>query len=147
MDSPDVRQGTTIYFPVFQDGALFYFGDGHALQGDGEICGSGLETTMEVVFQFDVIKNKRIRWPRLEDEEHIMVAGSARPLMDALRIAHVELIEWLMEEYGFAKMDAYQVVSQGGVMRIANVVGPHYTVVSKFPKRYLPPRKGSSQEQ
>jgi acetamidase/formamidase len=52
---------------VFHDGALFYFGDGHALQGDGEIAGSGLETTMDVTFQFDLIKGQRIRWPRMED--------------------------------------------------------------------------------
>src|SRR3712207_7227144 len=94
------------------DLALFYFGDGHALQGDGEIVGSGLETTMDVTFQFDVIKGKRIRWPRIENEEFIMVAGSVRPLIDALRIAYVELIEWLVADYGFEKMEAYQIASQ-----------------------------------
>ena len=51
---------------MFHPGALFYFGDCHALQGDGEIIGSGLETTMDVTFEFDVIKGKRIRWPRIE---------------------------------------------------------------------------------
>src|SRR5687767_6411108 len=84
MDAADAREGTTVYLPVFHDGAYFYFGDGHARQGDGEICGSGLETTMDVTFQFDVIKGQRIRWPRMEDADDIMVAGSARPLVDAL---------------------------------------------------------------
>ena len=140
MDTADAREGTTVYLPVFHDGAYFYFGDGHALQGDGEICGSGLETTMDVTLAFDVIKGRAIRWPRFEDAEHIMVAGSARPLVDAFRIAHVELIEWLAEEYGFDKWDAYQVVSQAGVTRVANVVDPNYTVMAKFPKRLLPPR-------
>ena len=70
-----------------------------------------------------------------------MVAGSARPLIDALRIAYVELIDWLVSDYGFDKMDAYQVASQAGVVRVANVVDPHYTVVAKFPKRFLPPRR------
>ena len=121
-------------------GALFYFGDGHALQGDGEIIGSGLETTMDVTFQFDLIKGKRIRWPRIEDDDHIMVAGSIRPLIDALRIAYVELIEWLVADYGFDKMDAFQVASQAGEVRVANVVDPNYTVVAKFPKRFLPPK-------
>ena len=69
-----------------------------------------------------------------------MVAGSARPLTDALRIAFVELIDWLVADYGFDKAEAYQVVSQVAVVRVANVVDPLYTVVAKFPKRYLPPR-------
>lgn len=140
MDASDAREGTTVYLPIFHDGAYFYFGDGHALQGDGEIVGSGLETTMDVTFQFDLIKGKRIRWPRMEDENDIMVAGSVRPLVDAFRIAQVELIEWLVDEYGFDKMDAYQVVSQGGHTRVANVVDPNYTVVAKFPKKLLPPK-------
>jgi acetamidase/formamidase len=140
MDASDAREGTTVYLPIFNDGALFYFGDGHALQGDGEIAGSGLETTMDVTLQFDLIKGRRIRWPRMEDADDIMVAGSGRPLVDAFRIAQVELIEWLVEDYGFERMEAYQVVSQGGHTRVANVVDPNYTVVAKFPKRLLPAR-------
>jgi acetamidase/formamidase len=141
MDASDVAEGTTVYLPVFHPGALFYFGDFHALQGDGEIVGSGLESTADVTFQFDVIKGQRIRWPRLEDRDHIMVAGSVRPLIDALRIAYVELIEWLIADYGFEKMEAYQVVSQVGIVRVANVVDPNYTVIAKFPKALLPPRR------
>ena len=140
MDASDVREGTTVHLPIFHDGALFYFGDVHALQGDGEIVGSGLETTADVTFQFDLIKGRRIRWPRLEDENDIMVAGSVRPLVDAFRIAQIELIAWLVDEYGFDKMDAYQIVSQAGTSRIANVVDPNYTVIAKFPKKLLPPR-------
>jgi acetamidase/formamidase len=141
MDSSDAREGTTVYLPIFHEGALFYFGDVHALQGDGEIVGSGLETTADVTFQFDLIKGRRIRWPRMEDENDIMVAGSVRPLVDAFRIAQVELIDWLVTEYGFEKMEAYQVVSQAGHSRIANVVDPNYTVMAKFPKKLLPPKK------
>ena len=141
MDAADAREGTTVYLPIFHEGALFYFGDGHALQGDGEIAGSGLETTMDVTLEFDLIKNQRIRWPRMEDAEDIMVAGSARPLVDAFRIAQVELIDWLVADYGFERMEAYQVVSQGGHSRIANVVDPNYTIVAKFPKKLLPPRR------
>lgn len=139
MDAADVREGVTVYLPVFHAGAVFYFGDAHAQQGDGEICGSGLETTMDVTFEFGLVKGKRIAWPRIEDATHIMVAGSGRPLIDAFRIAQVELIEWLVEEFGFERMDAYQVVSQAGVTRVANVVDPNYTIVAKFPKKYLPP--------
>lgn len=140
LDASDVREGATVYLPVFHEGALFYFGDGHALQGDGEIIGSGLETTMDVTMQFDLIKGQRIRWPRIEDDEYIMVAGSVRPLIDAMRIAYVELIEWLMADYGFEKMEALQLASQLGVVRVANIVDPNYTVVAKFPKRHLPAR-------
>ncbi|MBI3932738.1 MAG: creatininase family protein [Acidobacteria bacterium] len=138
MDASDVGEGTTVFLPVFHDGALFYFGDGHALQGDGEVCGSGLETAMDVAFRFGLIKGKAIRWPRFEDAEHLMVAGSARPLTDALRIAFVELIDWLVADHGFERGDAYQVVSQVASVRVANAVDPHYTVVAKFPKRLLP---------
>jgi acetamidase/formamidase len=140
LDASDVRQGATVYLPVFHPGALFYFGDVHALQGDGEIIGSGLETTADVTFQFDLIKGRRIRWPRGEDDTHIMVFGSVRPLVDAMRIAYVELIEWLVAEYGFEKMEAFQVVSQVGEVRVANIVDPNYTVVAKFPKKLLPPK-------
>jgi len=140
LDASDVKEGATVYLPVFHPGALFYFGDGHALQGDGEIIGSGLETTMDVTFQFELIKGKRIRWPRIESDTHIMVAASMRPLIDALRISYVELIEWLVADYGFDKMDAFQIASQAGEVRVANVVDPNYTVVAKFPKALLPKR-------
>jgi amidase len=138
MDASDIREGATVFLPVYHEGALFYFGDIHAAQGDGEVCGSGLETTAVVTMQFDVIKRKKILWPRIENADHIMVAGSGRPLIDAFRIAHVELIEWLVADYGFEKMEAYQVVSQAGSARVANVVDPLYTVVAKFPKALLP---------
>ncbi|MCH8145524.1 MAG: acetamidase/formamidase family protein [Gemmatimonadetes bacterium] len=138
MDAPEVREGTTVYLPIFHDGAYFYFGDGHARQGMGEVAGTGLETSMDVILKIDVIKGKTIDWPRLEDDEYIMVAGSARPLIDAFRLAHVELIEWLVEDYGFGKWDAYALLGQIGESTVANIVDPIYTVVAKFPKRYLP---------
>jgi acetamidase/formamidase len=138
MDAPEVREGTTVYLPIFHDGAYFYFGDGHARQGEGEVNGTGLETSMDVVLKIDVVKGKTIAWPRLEDREHIMVAGSARPLIDAFRLAHVELIEWLAKDYGFDKLDAYTLVGQVGESTVANIVDPAYTVVAKIRKRYLP---------
>ena len=144
MDDSDVREGTTVYLPVFHAGALFYFGDVHALMGDGEICGSGLETSADLSFRFGLLKKKAISWPRLEDAEHLMVAGSARPLSDALRIAFVELVQWLVDDHGFGKADAYQLVSQVAVVRVANMVDPLYTVVAKFPKRFLPERAKAS---
>ena len=138
MDAQEVRPGTTVYLPIFHDGAYFYFGDGHARQGYGEVTGTGLETSMDVVLEIDVIKGRTIDWPRLEDDDYIMVAGSSRPLIDAYRLAHVELIEWLEESYGFGRWDAYELVGQLGESTVANIVDPAYTVVAKFPKRYLP---------
>lgn len=138
MDCVETQTGTTLYFPVFVEGALFMLGDGHAAQGDGEICGTGLEIPLEVIVKVNVIKGKRISWPRFEDDEYIMVAASTRPLIDAFRSAHVELINWLVSDYGFDRWDALQLVSQVGVTRVGNVVDPKYTVVAKFPKKYLP---------
>ncbi len=66
------------------------------------------------------------------------MAGPIRPLIDAFRIAHVEMVKWLQEDYGFDRWDALQLLSQVGTARVANVVDPNYTVVSKFPKKYLP---------
>jgi acetamidase/formamidase len=137
MDASDVREGATVYLPVFHEGAYFYFGDVHALQGDAEMCGSGLETTAEVTFQFDLIKGKKIAWPRIENETEIMTVGSVRPLSDALRIAAVEMVEWLVADYGFEKWEAYQTVSQLARIRVANMVDPNYSVVVKMPKQFL----------
>jgi amidase len=138
MDAPEVREGTTVYLPIFHEGAYFYFGDGHARQGHGEVSGTGLETSMDVVLELDLVRGRTIRWPRFEDEEYIMVAGSARPLIDAFRLAHVELIEWLEEDYGFGRWDAYMLLGQVGESTVAQIVDPIYTVVAKFPKRFLP---------
>lgn len=138
MDTSEAREGTTLYLPVFHEGAGFYFGDVHALQGDGEVTGSGIETSADVAFEFGLLKKKEIAWPRLENEDFIMVAGSARPLIDAFRIAHVEMVKWLETEYGFDRWEALQLMSQVGTAQVANVVDPNYTVVARFPKRYLP---------
>jgi len=138
MDCVETKEGTTLYLPVFVKGAHLSFGDIHAAQGDGELCGSALETTAEVTLKIAVIGAKALEWPRLEDEEFIMVAGSSRPLMDAFKIAHVELVNWLVTDYGFEKWEALQILTQVGTCRIGNVVDPNYTVVAKFPKKYLP---------
>lgn len=138
MDTPETRAGATVYLPVYHEGAYFYFGDVHALQGHGEITGSGIETSADVTLQLDVIKGQTIAWPRLENDDWIMVAGSARPLLDAFRIAHVEMVKWLESEYGFERWEALQVLSQVGEAQVANVVDPNYTVIAKFPKKHLP---------
>jgi acetamidase/formamidase len=138
MDCVDTGIGATVYLPVFVEGAYLMFGDVHAAQGDGESCGVGLETPADVEVTVDLMPGKAIRWPRIEDEQHIMVAASTRPLIDAYRIAHVELIRWLAADYGYDQWEAMQLVSQVSRARVGNVVDPRYTVVAKFPKAYLP---------
>ncbi len=136
MDSPDIHEGVELQLPVSVRGGLLVFGDIHAAQGDGEICGSALETSAELSLKLGILK-KTIEWPRIIDDDWIMVAGSGRPLMEAYKIAHIELIRWLVDEYGYEKLDALQMVSQVGRCKIANTVNSSYTIVAKFPKMYL----------
>ncbi len=139
MDSPEVRAGTTMYLGVNVPGALFSLGDGHYAQSEGETCGVAVEGAMSTSCIVDVIKSTFVEWPRLEDDEFIMVAGSVRPLEDAFRIAFTQLVRWLAADFGLSTMDAYQLVSQVAKTAVANVVDTNYTVVAKFPKRFLPP--------
>jgi amidase len=138
MDFNEVVEGVTMYFPVFEPGALFMIGDGHAAQGDGEIAGAAIETSFDVTFTVDLIKGKRISWPRLENDTYIMSIGSTRPLMDALRLACSDVVSWLMQEYGYDKLDAYELLGQAATLKIANVVDPQYSVACALDKKYLP---------
>jgi acetamidase/formamidase len=138
MDTPEARAGTTIYLGVNVPGALFSIGDGHYTMGEGEVCGVAVEGAMNTLLTVDVIKGTYCDWPRLEDDESIMVAGSYRPLEDAFRIAHTQLIGWISSASGLSLMDTYQLVTQGSRSPIANVVDANYTIVAKMPKAYLP---------
>ena len=138
MDVPDVRPGNTVYLPVFNEGALFYTGDCHARQGQGELCGVALEITSEVTVSFEVIKGGGIEWPRIESEGRLMCVGSARPMEDAARIAYAELIGWLEGEHGFSQLDAYQLLTQAGGLYVGNMVDTTYSLVASIEKRFLP---------
>ena len=96
------------------------------------------QVTAEVMLKIEVLKGHTTDWPRLETETHILVAGSTRPLMNCVRLAQMELLNWLVKEYGFQREEVWQLSGQVGSMRIGNVVDPCYTVVARFPKRYLP---------
>ena len=138
MDTPEMRAGTTCYLGVNVEGALFSLGDGHARQGEGETCGVAVECAMDTVLVLDLIKGAPpTAWPRLEDDEFIMTTGSTRPLEDAFRIAHTEMVRWVSELTGLSAMDAYQLVSQTALTPIANVVDTNYTVVAKVAKSFL----------
>lgn len=138
MDSPEVRAGATIYLGVNVPGALFSLGDGHYTMGEGEACGAAVEGAMNTVLTVELLKQRACPWPRLESDEAIMVAGSCRPLEDAFRISHAEVVRWVAADLDLSLLDAYQLVSQAARSRIANVVDPNYTIVAKVPKRYLP---------
>lgn len=138
MDCVETKEGTTLHLPVFVKGGYLAFGDVHAAQGDGEICGVALETTAVVTLKIEVRKKWPLDWPRLEDKTHLMTTGSTRPLDDCVRVAHYDMVKWLVDDYKFDRWEAFQLLSQVGTMRVGNVVDPRYTVVVKFPKKYLP---------
>ena len=137
LDTPEMCAGVTCYLGVNVDGALFSLGDGHARQGEGETCGVAVECAMNTVAVVDLIKAVPTPWPRLEDDTYLMTTGSARPLEDAFRIAHTELVRWTAELTGLSAIDAYQLVSQAALTPVANVVDTNYTVVAKLPKPVL----------
>jgi len=138
MDVPDVCIGNTLCLPVAVKGALLGLGDVHAVQGDGEICGTAVEISSKVTLKIDLVKNKRLDWPRIESKDEIMTVCSARPLEDAVRLAFLELIKWLEDDYGFERYDAYMFLSLAAKARIAQIVDPLYTVVAKLTKKMLP---------
>jgi acetamidase/formamidase len=137
MDVPDVTVGNVVHLPVHHPGALFYTGDCHAAQGQGELCGVALEIAARGTFRFEVIKGRAIAWPRIESDDSIMVVGSARPMEDAARIAYAELVGWLASDYDFDPLDAYQLLTQVGGLYVGNMVDTTYSLVARCSKRYL----------
>jgi amidase len=137
MDYNGMGAGATVMLPVFEPGALLFLGDGHARQGDGEVLGSAIETSLDVEFSVDLIKGKKINWPRLENQDFVMVLGSSRALNEALQHATTELMRWLMADYGFDERGASLLMGQGMEYDISNVVDPEFTVVAKMRKQYL----------
>ena len=137
MDYRGFVQGVTVYFPVAVPGALFFIGDGHAVQGDGEIVGTGIEISFDVQFTLRLLKGKEIRWPRAENETHIMTVGNARPLDQALQHATTEMLRWLQEDYGLDARGAHTLLGQCVQYDVGNVFDPAYTMVCKVAKQYL----------
>jgi amidase len=137
MDYKGFEQGVTIYFPVFVEGALFFVGDGHALQGDGEIAGTGIEISFDVQFTVSLKKGKRIGWPRGENETHLFTAGNARPLDQALQHATTEMIAWLKQDYGLDQVGVHTLLGQCVEYEVGNVFDPAYTMICKLSKSLL----------
>jgi amidase len=136
MDVPDTKPGNILYLPVRVPGAYFFTGDCHAGQGDGELCGVALEITAKVRLKFDLLKGKRLNWPRIESPDAFMAVGSARPMEDAARIAYSELIAWMVE-MGWDQWEAYQALTQIGGLYVGNMVDTTYSLVAKIDKQYV----------
>jgi acetamidase/formamidase len=138
-----VSPGHTVYLPVNVPGALLYFGDGHAAQGDGEIAGTGIEIPVRVRLQVDVLKGRKIAWPRFENDRSLMAVGAVRPVDDALRIAFTELIGWMKADYGVSDIDSYELLTKVARIHLNEMVDPNYVVVASIDKRFLPPRRAA----
>lgn len=138
MDTWQACAGATVYLPVNVPGALFSIGDGHLVEGSGEIIGTAVESALNVTLKIELIKKAQLSWPRIEDDNYIMSAGSYRPLEDAARIAYNDLVRWIAGNYKMDLQDVYQLVSQTAETDLVQIVDPNYTVVVKMPKKYLP---------
>jgi acetamidase/formamidase len=136
MDYRGFRAGTTIYLPVFVRGALFHIGDVHALQGDGEIVGTGIEVSAEVEFSVRLIRHRAVAWPRGEDREGILTVGNARPLDQALQAATTEMVRWLVE-LGLEEWQAHTLMGQCVRYEVGNVFDPAYTMICRIGKNLL----------
>jgi acetamidase/formamidase len=145
MDYNQIREGTTLYFPVNQAGALLYVGDGHAAQGDGELTGDALETSMEVEFAVDLIRGKAMGGPRAENDEYLMAIGIANSLPEALQRATTMLARWLETDYKLNPSEVAMVLGFAIHYDIAEVVDPHVNVVAKIKKSSLVGLKKSDQ--
>ena len=139
MDFEGVTRGATVYLPVFHEGAYFYIGDGHALQGHGEIAGNALETSLDVEFTVRVIKKEvlSLKYPRVEDSTYIMATGFEKSLDEALKIATNCLLEWLQQDYHLSLQEATQVMSTSIEYTIAEIADPEVEVVAKIKKETL----------
>jgi acetamidase/formamidase len=138
MDYRGFRAGVTVFLPVFTEGALFFLGDGHALQGDGEITGTGLEISMDVEFSVSLHKQASIQWPRGETADHLFTVGNARPLDEALQHATTEMLRWLRDDLHLDELSAHILMGYCGEYDVGNVYDPAYTMVCKIPKTLLP---------
>ena len=137
MDSPQVREGATLYIPVFQPGALLYFGDGHAQQGEGELPGQGLETSLDVQLTVNLVRNKALAQPRLESADYVMIMGNGVTVDAAMKSATTEMSRWLADAYGLTPQDIAAFLGTAMEYDIAEVVDSEYGVTAKVRKDAL----------
>ncbi|HXW15651.1 MAG TPA: acetamidase/formamidase family protein, partial [Terriglobia bacterium] len=139
MDYNQLREGVTLYLPVFQPGALLFVGDGHAAQGDGELTGNALETSMEVEITVDITEGFGLDQPHAENDDYIMVMGIGNSLENALQSATTGLSKWLDHDYKLDSAEIAMVLGSSMRYDIAEVVDPRVHVVAKVSKGALKP--------
>jgi acetamidase/formamidase len=122
LDNKDLVAGSTLYLPVHVPGALLSIGDGHALQGDGEVTGTALETSLRGTFEVRVRKGQRIRWPRAETPTHYIAMGLHEDLDEATRLATREMVDLLVAEKGLSRDEAYMLCSLAASLRVTQAV-------------------------
>jgi acetamidase/formamidase len=138
MDYNRMVEGATVHLQISQPGALLYIGDGHAAQGDGEVVGQGLETSMDVEFSVELVRDKSIATPRIEDNQYIMSAGIAGSLDEALQRATAGMAGWLESEYRLTRSEVALVLGTAGQYDVAEIVdGGTFNVIARLSKERL----------
>jgi amidase len=137
MDYNDIVEGATVYLPVSVPGALLYLGDGHAAQGDGELNGNALETSMDVEFTVDVLAAKSVPSPRVDSPTHIMAMGLAGSLDDAFRAATANMAQWLTDDYKLTPSEVAQVIGSSAEYKVSEVADRNAGIVLKINKQRL----------
>ena len=134
LDNKELIAGSTLYLPVHVPGALISFGDGHALQADGEVTITALETSLRGTVQIFVRKGKQIRWPRAETPTHFITMGLHPDLNEAARIATREMIDFLVSDKGMSRDDAYILCSLAADLHVTQVVDDTKGIHAMLPK-------------
>ncbi|MEP5612823.1 MAG: acetamidase/formamidase family protein [Cyclobacteriaceae bacterium] len=138
MDDPNIVEGTTVYLPVFVEGALFSIGDAHAAQGLGEVCGTAIEAPMRFLVEINLLKGSSIQEPQYENDEVYAVTAFATTIDEAAKKATRYMIDYLTKNHGLTGNDAYMLCSLAGDLKIAEVVDvPHMLVTMSIDKNVL----------
>jgi amidase len=137
MECRFATEGATLYFPVQQLGAYFYLGDGHAAQGDGELAGNALETSLSVTFSVDVIPGKSPGAVRIETDEFLLSLGVAGSLDVAIRQATSDMARWLESDFKLTAAESAVVLGFANIYDIPDMVPPYFGVTSRIPKKAL----------
>ncbi len=137
MDLKELVAGTTLYLPVWTPGALFSAGDGHGVQGDGEVCVTALETALSGTFRLTLRKRMAIDLPRAETPTHLITMGFDEDLDDAAKTALRQMITLIGERMGLGREDAYMFCSLAVDMRVTQLVDGNKGIHAMLPKRYV----------
>ena len=134
MDYNQIREGTTVYLPVNHPGALLFVGDGHAAQGDGELTGDALETSMDIEFTVDVIKGQNFGHPLAENSEFLISIGIGGSLDQALQQATSGMVRWLQRDHKLTANEAAMILGFAVKYDVVDLVGTQVSIAAKVPK-------------